>query len=363
MGKILRSYKYQIIPTEEQQRIIHSVFDKCRFVFNRILLGKKQGTINSIYAKAIIPRYIQQYPFLKECDTSALMNVAFQLSDINDFSKVHFRKGNEYYKSYSTGNFNGRIKITENTIIVPYIGVVKAKVYRKPPEGSDIHKLSIIRDITGNYYASVLIQIEVKPRSTPLLAKRVIGLDYSQTHFYVDSDGNKADIPHFFQNISDRITREKRKLNNLKFESKNYMKQKRKIERIRKKAINQRKDCLQKLSTNLANTYDIICVEKIDLIDLKGNTYFRKNLLDNGYGIFLEMLQYKMAERGKYLVMIEKWFPSTKRCSKCGFVKDNISLNTREWVCDRCGALHDRDINAAENIKIEGLRVLKKAAG
>ena len=75
------------------------------------------------------------------------------------------------------------------------------------------------------------------------------------------------------------------------------------------------------------------------------------------------MLQYKMAERGKYLVMIEKWFPSTKRCSKCGFVKDNISLNTREWVCDRCGALHDRDINAAENIKIEGLRVLKKAAG
>ncbi len=217
--------------------------------------------------------------------------------------------------------------------------------------------------MTGKYSASILLEISMEvPRKT-LSAAKAIGLDYSQNHFYVDSNGNRADVPHFFQNMTGRIRKEKSKLYGMKPGSKNYYKQSRRIERLRQKAINQRKDCLQKLSTELADRYDIICVEKLVLDDIKHNPHFRKNLYDNGYGLFLEMLKYKMQERGKILVMLDKYFASTKRCSRCGTINNNIRIGVETWTCSNCGAVHDRDTNAAINIKIEGLRSLKKTVG
>ncbi len=364
MEHFLRSYKFRIFPTSLQKQLINSVFAKCRFVFNKILHEKKEGKIRTIYARSLIPRYLQDYSFLQDCDYSALMNVGFLLSDVSDFSKVHYKSPDDFYQSYSTGNYRNNIRILDDSYItLPYVGNIKIRIYRPLPENASIHKVTVIRDLTGNYSASILIDLKKDiPRRT-LSGAAAIGLDYSQSHFFVDSNGRRADIPHFFQNMSRRIREEKKKLYGMKAGSKNYDRQNRRIERLRLKAINQRKDCLQKLSTAMADSYDIICVEKLTLDDFKHNPHYRKNLYDNGYGLFLEMLKYKMDERGKLLVMLDPYFASTKRCSRCGTINNNIRVGVETWTCAKCGTVHDRDTNAAVNIKIEGLRSLKKTVG
>ena len=140
--------------------------------------------------------------------------------------------------------------------------------------------------------------------------------------------------------------------------SKNYQKQLLKVNKLHCHIKNQRNDNLHKLSNEIANHYDIVCVENLDMISISKHPMLGKNTMDNGYGLFLRYLEYKLNNRGKKLIRVDKYFPSSQKCNHCGHINSELKdLNIREWTCPVCGTSHNRDINAAINIKNEGLRL------
>ena len=176
----------------------------------------------------------------------------------------------------------------------------------------------------------------------------------------MDNEGYSPKGHKYFRKGQKKLARAQRKLKHKKVGSKNYEKQKLKIAKIHKHIANQRKDFLHKESTKITNLYDVVCVETLDMQAI-GNKGFHngKATMDNGYGMFLNFLEYKLADKGKYFIKIDKWYPSSQLCSVCGS-KKKLALNERVYKCE-CGLSIDRDINAAINILNEGLRMLEAA--
>ena len=172
----------------------------------------------------------------------------------------------------------------------------------------------------------------------------------------VMSDGKRADYPKFFRQAEERLAREQRKLSHCEKGSRNYVKQKRRVAKVHEKIRDQRKDFLHKLSRSLADGYDIIGVEDIDMKTMSRSLRFGKSVMDNGFGMFRTMLAYKLEERGGELIRVGRNFPSSKRCSCCGRIKEDMTLADRIYVCD-CGNVMDRDVNAAINIRQEAMRL------
>ena len=183
-----------------------------------------------------------------------------------------------------------------------------------------------------------------------------IGLDYSSHDFYVDNFGNRANYPKFYRTYQDKLAKEQRKLSKMKLHSNNYEKQKIIVAKIQEKIHNCRFDFLHKLSTELANTYDYIFVEDINLRGLAQCLKLGKSTNDNSFGKFRELLKYKMYERGKVLHKICKWEPTSQVCNVCGCKNTEVkNLAIRDWICQDCGAKLDRDVNAAINIRKSGI--------
>jgi putative transposase len=164
-------------------------------------------------------------------------------------------------------------------------------------------------------------------------------------------------MPHFYREAEKKLAREQRKLSHMVRGSNNYVKQKRRVSATHERVSNCRKDWLHRQSRELANKWDIICVEDINLRGMAGSLKLGKSTNDNGFGMFRTFLEYKLAEQGKLLVKIDKWFPSSKMCHVCGMVNDNLTLADREWTCE-CGEHHLRDWNAAINIRNAGLAMV-----
>ena len=183
-----------------------------------------------------------------------------------------------------------------------------------------------------------------------------LGLDYSQNDFYVDSDGKKANYPHYYRKSEEKLGKLQARLAKKQNGSSNYKKLQAKIQKLHAKIKNQRNDFLQQESTRLVRKYDVIAVEDIDLRAMGGALKLGKNLHDNGFGMFRTMLAYKLEQKGSCLVKVDRWFASTKTCSHCGHVQ-KVGLDERTYVCEECGFTIDRDWNAAINIREEGKRI------
>ena len=198
---------------------------------------------------------------------------------------------------------------------------------------------------------------------------QALGLDYKSDGLYVDSNGNTASMPKWFRDSQAKLKKEQRKLRNKvgsqKGETKShgYLKQLQKVRKLHEHIANQRLDYLHKESTRLAVQYDAILIEDLNMKAIANKGFGNgKATLDNGWGMFTTMLDYKMAERGKRLQKIDRWYPSSQTCSVCGCVNEDVkNLNIRKWTCPHCGAEHNRDVNAALNIKQEGVRFLNEA--
>lgn len=191
--------------------------------------------------------------------------------------------------------------------------------------------------------------------------KRVIELDYKSDGLYMDSFGVCCNMPHFFRKGRERPMKAQRKLKHKQLQSSNYRKQQKKIARIVRKTADQRKDFLYKKSAEIANQYDLVCVEDLDMRVMTNRKFKNgKATLDNGCGSFQTMLQYKLEDRGKQLIRINKWYPSMKTCSRCGQVK-MMPLSTRRYECS-CGLSMDRDLNAAINFRNRGYEIYLTAA-
>lgn len=366
-----KAIKYRIYPTTEQENMFAKTFGCCRKIYNLMLADKiKSYEATKSFGKQTPAMYKKDYPFLKEVDSLALANVQLNLQGAikNCFDKKRkkqngfpkFKSAKHNRKSYTTNNQKGTVAIIEDKYIkLPKIGKVKAVIHRKPEEEWNIKSATVSRDSDGKYYVSILFEYD-KLIPVVSVSENAIGLDYKSDGLYMDSNGYCPSGPKYYRENQKKLAKAQRKLKDKRIGSNNYKKQQKRIAKIQKHTSNQRTDYLHKESTKIANLYDIVCVENLDMRAMSNKGFGNgKATLDNGYGKFLNMLQYKLADRGKQFVKVDKWYPSTQLCSCCGKQK-KLKLTDRIYKCE-CGQTIDRDQNAAINIKKEGLRIIKSA--
>ena len=310
-------------------------------------------------------QYKQEYPWLKEVDSMALCNAQTQLQTAyrnffrdKSIGFPSFRSKKAQKNTYTTNCINGNIAILGGYLKLPKSGLVKVKYHRQIPARHKIKSVTVSMESEGKYYASILTEYEADIPVLALDTNKALGLDYSSTHFYVDSEGHAADMPHYYREAETKLAREQRKLSKMLKGSANYQKQKKVIAKIHTKIRNQRKDWQHKESRNIADNWDIVSVEDINLKDMSQRLHLAKATNDNGFGQFRTFLAYKLAEQGKKLITIDKWYPSSKQCSSCGFINTALPLKDRHWICPSCGAKHSRDINAAINIRNASLAIV-----
>lgn len=373
MEKICKSYKYRIYPNKSQEALFQKTFGCVRFVYNHFLEDRIKAYQEERKGRTFFQQnksltaLKQKYEWMREPDKNALQNA---LRDLNTAYQNFFRRvksgeapGFPKFKSkkndrnsYSTANNNGTdIRIDGQAVHLPKLGNVRAKISREIPDGCRIIFATISQDPSGKYYVSIGTERYIENQSIELDPNNALGLDYSSPHFYVDSEGNEADMPHFYREAEKKLAKEQRKLSKMTRGSNNYHKQRIRVARAFEKVRHCREDWQHKESTRLANQYDFICVEDINYRDMARGLRLAKATNDNAFGRFREFLQYKMAEREKKLITIDKWYPSSKLCRFCGSINTTLTIKDREWDCS-CGAHILRDLNAAINIREEGLR-------
>ncbi|MCT1903086.1 transposase [Oceanobacillus sojae] len=286
--------------------------------------------------------------------------------DLKGIPTFHSRKGSK--ASYTTFNQNGTIYMKEDILYLPSaqkspvkgIGL-KLNRHRPLPQDSKIKNVTVTMNTKGQFNVSINIEfpMEIESIGTPA---NILGLDYSQSHFFVDNEGKKANYPHYYREMEERLAKEQRVLSRRKKGSKRWEKQRLVVSRLQTKAANQRKDWLHKKAYALAKRYDMIVVENLDLRAIGQNKYYAKNQQDNGFGHFRRYLTYKLEQQGKYFTKAPKDFASTQLCSACGYKNTALKGNAtiREWDCPSCGSHHDRDVNAAFNLKQYGERYTKE---
>lgn len=365
MSIINKAYKFRLYPTKEQEVFFQKSFGCCRKIWN-LMLSDKIDYYEKYkkYLEVTPAKYKTEYSYLKEVDSLALANVQL---DLENAYKSFFKKKSGFpkfkakhkdKKSYTTNNQNGTIEISEKYIMLPKIGKVRIKKHRDIPDGAKLKSATISQEKDGTYYVSCLVKIEVEDKENTIIDKtKVIAFDYKSDGLYMDSNNHCCDMPHFYRESEKKLAKEQRKLSRMVKGSNNYFKQKNKIAKISRHVANQRKDFLQKESTKIANLYDLVAVETLNMKAI-GNKkrHLGKATHDNGYGMFIVMLDYKLSDRYKKLIKVDKFYPSSQLCSKCGH-KHKLKLNERVYKCSNCGMVIDRDYNAALNIKAEGLRI------
>lgn len=378
-----KAVKYRIYPTTEQKIMFSKTFGCCRKVYNLMLADKIESyKATGKFAPVTPAKYKKDYPYLKEVDSLALANKQqdLQAAFHNTFSKSRkkkngfpkFKSAKHSRKSYTTNNQKGTVAIIDNGYIkLPKVGKVKAVIHRIPDDNWVVKSATVSQESDGKYYVSVLFEFDENENENTYIADKTnaIGLDYASDGLYVDSNGNVGTNHKYYRESQDKLAKAQRKLSRMQGsrkgekKSNNYWKQLRKVNKIHRRIANQRLDNLHKISTEIANQYDVVCVESLNMRSMSNKGFGNgKATMDNGYGMFLSMLEYKLSDRNKYLVKVDKWFPSSQICHCCGTLHPEMKdLSIRVMDCD-CGYHIDRDQNAALNILTEGLRLLSEAA-
>lgn len=376
-----KAIKYRIYPTTEQSVMFAKTFGCCRKVYNLMLSDKIEGYKQTGKFPTVTPaKYKKDYPYLKEVDSLALANKQMDLQAAfrNAFSKSRkknngfpkFKSKRHSRKTYTTNNQKGTVAIIDNRYIkLPKIGKVKAVIHRTAPDGWVIKSATVSQESDGKYYISVLFEFEKAVKFYAADKSNAIGLDYASDGLYVDSNGHVGANHKYYRESHKKLAKAQRRLSRMRGSKKhekksnNYMKQLLKVNKIHRHIANQRLDNLHKISTEIANRYDVVCVETLNMQSMANHGFGNgKATLDNGYGMFLSMLEYKLSDRNKYLVKVDKWFPSSQICHRCGMLHPEMkNLQIRKMKCD-CGLAISRDQNAAINILNEGLRLLTEGA-
>ena len=229
------------------------------------------------------------------------------------------------------------------------------------PDEKQIKTVTISRTPSGKCYISILVEYE--NQILPIMPKKFLGLDFAMHGLYVASDEDDANYPNFLRKAEKRLAQAQRKLSKRQKGSHNREKQRLRVAVLHEKIANQRRDFLHKKARNLVDKYDAIGIEDISVKAMakrkKGGKFsFGKSVADNGWNMFTNILEYKLAWQGKQLVKVDKWYPSSQLCHVCGFQNDvTKDLSVREWDCPKCGSHHNRDKNAAINIREEARRI------
>ena len=364
-----KAYKFRIYPDAEQKVLFAKTFGCTRLVYNyyldkKIKLYQKDKSRFSYTQCAGDMAKLKKendYLFLSEVDSIALqqslrhLDTAFQnffTRPKTGFPKFKSRRNK---KSYTTICINNNIALQDGFLKLPKIGLVKVKQHRSIPEDYVLKSVTVSQSASGKYYASILFEYENQVPEQPL--QNFLGLDFSMHELYKDSNGNEPCYPKYYRRAERKLKREQRKLSLMQKGSDNRRKQRIRVAKLHEKIANQRKDFLHKQSRQIANAYDCVCIEDLNMQAMSQSLHFGKSVADNGWGMFTAFLKYKLEELGKKLIKVDQFFASSQLCSCCGYKNtETKNLSIRAWDCPNCGTHHDRDVNAAINIRNEGMR-------
>lgn len=362
MSEVLKAYKFRIYPTIDQQQKLNQTFGCVRVVWNQLVENFNAYGSDS-YKEKFSDKHIKEdprFPWLKDVSASPLQqkNMDFYETKKQFFDKkrkkpigrMKFKKKSNR-QSYRLPNQKFTLNQQESTIRLEKIGHVSVVIDRSLPEDTNYRSVTVSKTPTGKFFVSILVKEEIENK--PLTGNKV-GIDVGIKDLFNFSNGEKVDNPKWFRKNQAKLKKAQQHLSRKKKGSNRYKKQRLKVAKIHEKIANQRSYFLHNMSTSLVSNYDVICVEDLNVDGMKRNHKLAKSISDAGWSSFITMLEYKCDWYGKSLVKVDRFFPSSQTCSSCGHKDGKKELSIRQWECYNCGQIHDRDLNAANNILFKG---------
>lgn len=362
---MLKSFVYRLYPNKEQEILLAKHFGCNRFIYNWALNLRKESyeqsgkTISKFELNKMVTQLAkkEEYSWLQEVLSQSLQQSIQNL----DTAYIKFFKektGFPKFKSKRTHRYsyripqNVKIDFEEHKVFLPKIKWVNIRVDREF-EGQ-IKSATVKQLPSGKYFVSILVE-DGKDYQTKkqIVHANAVGIDLGIKDFGILSDGTKIENPKFLRTKEQRLKVLQKRLSRKQKGSNNRNKQRIKVAKLHEKITNERKDFLQKLTTKLVkeSQFDTFCLENLNVSGMMRNHKLSKCIAEVSWCQFIEMLKYKCEWYGKNLVQIGQFEPSTKTCSHCGYKNTELTLKDREWICPVCNTYHDRDINAAINIK------------
>jgi putative transposase len=364
---MLKAYKYQLFPNKRQSEMIEKTLGICRLTFNLGLETKirawqsAQKRLSAIDLCYQLPELKAAYPWMNEVDSQAIQASIKKLD--NAFDGFFKGKGFPKFKSkrcrqsFQCPNNTRRVDFEKGMITVPKIPNIKAAISRT--FDGQIKTITISRTPTGKYFASVLVDNKRElPTKAAIDPTTTVGIDLGIKSFVVTSDGRFYEPNRYLKNSVQRLKCLQRRASRKKKGSNNRKKANLCVAILHEKITNQRADYIHKITTALCrdNQADTFVIETLNVVGMLKNRKLSQAISDVSFGEFVRQMRYKCEWYGKNLVQIGRFEPSSKTCSTCGHIKQDLTLADREWACEGCGTTHDRDLNAAKNIKQMGLK-------
>lgn len=370
---MIRATKVRLYPTPEQVEFLNRQFGAVRFVYNKALhiksifykrTGVSLSLIKDLKPILSVAKKSRKYAWLKDHDSMALQQAVLNLGNSfknffegrSDYPKFKNRHGDQ--SSYHCT----ALSVGENWIKIPKLkGQIPAVIHREIK--GKIKSITVSRTVTGKYFASILVNDgEAAPAPMSVSETWVLGIDLGLKHYYTDSNGTKVDNPRFLINALKNLRVKQKTLSRAVKGSAGRTKARLAMAKAHERVTNSRNDFLHKLTRHLVDENQAIIVETLKVKNMVKNRKLARHISDAAWGKFNLFLAYKAIHAGKHSIKIDPWYPSSKTCSCCGFKREIMSLSVRIWTCERCHTVHDRDENAATNIKSQGV-IAMKAAG
>ncbi|MEG4487688.1 RNA-guided endonuclease TnpB family protein [Microcoleus sp. D2_18a_B4] len=355
--------KVRIYPTDEQQEALSKAFGCARWFWNNSLAQTNQiykETGKGLSQQGMndrLPGLKKEFEWLAEPYSQVLQSVSLNLSR----AFINFFEGRTKFPNFKSKfdkqsiQYPQNVKIADGGLKLPKLGIIKAKIHRVLD--GKLKTVTVSLTPSGKYFASLLFDDEL-PDLEKSSKGKAVGIDLGLTHFAITSDGSKFDNPRVLKKRAKNLKRKQQKLSRQVKGSGRRLKAKRIVARVHERIANTRKNFLHKLSRKMVNENQVICVENLVVKNMVKNHNLAKAISDASWGTFTTMLKYKAGEDGKIYVEVERFFPSSKTCSVCLNRVGSLPLGVRSWQCQHCETKHDRDVNAAINIRDEGLRIL-----